>query len=65
MSKKLYDYYNGYSEDGVCREENSADLNRIKLKLRGMANLKYFKGIETKVLGHPVKSPIGIAPVSG
>lgn len=30
-----------------------------------MANLKYFKGIETKVLGHPVKSPIGIAPMSG
>lgn len=42
MSKKLYDYYNGYCEDGVCREENSADLNRIKLKLRGILTIRNF-----------------------
>ena len=30
-----------------------------------MANLSFFKGIETKILGHKVSSPIAVAPVEG
>jgi len=28
-----------------------------------MANLKYFKGTETTILGHKVSTPMGVAPV--
>ena len=42
---------------------HTADFNAIKLRLRGLANLKYFRGIESKVLGRPVASPIGVGPL--
>ena len=36
----------------------------IKLKLRGMANMSFFKGTETTILGHKVSSPIAISPLA-
>ncbi len=28
-----------------------------------MANMKFFKGTNTKILGHSVQTPIGIGPI--
>ena len=45
------------------KSEKVNDFNKIKLKLRGMLNLKYFEGITTTVLGCKLSSPIGIGPL--
>lgn len=58
MAKPLHDYLQGYSEDGHTYTSNNKDFELIKLKLRGMLNLKYYKGTETTILGHKVSSPI-------
>jgi len=39
-------------------------MEKIKLKLRGMANMKYFKGLNTEVLGKKLSSPICVGPFS-
>lgn len=44
-------------------EDHQSDFKNIKLKLRGMANLKYFKGLNTHVLVRPTSSPICIGPL--
>lgn len=63
LSKPIYDYLSGYSEDGHTKIENEKDFEYVKLKLRGMINMKNFKGIETTILGHKIASPICISPV--
>ncbi|TNV78722.1 hypothetical protein FGO68_gene9069 [Halteria grandinella] len=42
------------------KQLNEEDFVKIRLKHRGMANLKYFKGTETAILGHKVAYPIGL-----
>lgn len=64
MSKPMFEYLQGYSEDGHTKAANHKDFEYIKLKQRGMANMKYFKGSETTILGNKVSSPIQIAPIS-
>lgn len=63
MAKPFYDYLQGYSEDGHTYSQNNKDFESIKLKLRGMLNMKHFQGTETTILGHKVSSPIHIAPI--
>lgn len=52
LSKHLYEHLNGFSQDGITKRENAGDFEYIRLKLRGMFNMKNFKGIETTILGH-------------
>lgn len=52
-----------HTNDGYPKQENESDFSLIKLKHRGMANLKFFKGTETTILGHKVSAPIGVAPL--
>jgi hypothetical protein len=33
------------------------------MKHRGMANMKFFKGTNTLILGHSVQTPIGLGPI--
>jgi isopentenyl diphosphate isomerase/L-lactate dehydrogenase-like FMN-dependent dehydrogenase len=63
LSKPIYDYLSGYSEDGHTKVDNEKDFEYIKLKLRGMINMKHFKGIETTILGHKISTPICISPI--
>jgi isopentenyl diphosphate isomerase/L-lactate dehydrogenase-like FMN-dependent dehydrogenase len=63
LSKPIYDYLSGYTEDGHTKNDNQTDFEFIKLKLRGMINMKNFIGIETSILGHKVASPISIGPM--
>jgi isopentenyl diphosphate isomerase/L-lactate dehydrogenase-like FMN-dependent dehydrogenase len=59
LSMPMFNQFNGL---GVS--EAHADFNRIKMKLRGLANLKKFKNsdpLRTRVLGFEVNSPIGLA----
>lgn len=44
-------------------KEHLSDFDNIKLKLRGMMNLKFFKGLKTQVLGKPTQSPICVGPL--
>ena len=60
---RTFEYINGHAQDGFSKEDNENDFNLIKLKQRGMANLKYFRGIEMTILGHKVASPINMAPI--
>jgi isopentenyl diphosphate isomerase/L-lactate dehydrogenase-like FMN-dependent dehydrogenase len=64
LSKPYYENIAGYAEDGIAKQDNEKDFELIKLKQRGMANMKYFKGLETTILGQKVQSPIGVAPLS-
>ena len=49
---------------GVKRPaEHLTDFFNIKLKLRGMANLKHFKGLNSHILVKEVKSPICVGPL--
>jgi len=43
--------------------DHLSDFYNIKLKLRGMANLKNFKGLNSHILIKQVSSPIGIGPL--
>lgn len=63
LSKPIYDWLNVYNEDGHTKKDNEKDFEHIKLKLRGMANMKYFKGLSTTIMGQKVDSPIGISPI--
>jgi len=46
--------------DQVTKIENSDDFIRIKMKLRGMANMKYFEGLEKVFNQKKLTSPIVI-----
>ena len=63
MSLKLFKDLDQGSADQVTKEVNERDFLKIKLKIRGMANMKYFKGTATKILGHTVQTPIGLGPI--
>lgn len=43
--------------------DHQTDFHNIKLKLRGMANLKHFKGLKSHVLIKEVSSPICVGPL--
>jgi hypothetical protein len=58
LDKPTFDHFHSKLPDFYLQ-----DFNRIKLRLRGMANLKYFKGIKTHVLLKPTASPIAIGPL--
>jgi isopentenyl diphosphate isomerase/L-lactate dehydrogenase-like FMN-dependent dehydrogenase len=60
ISKSIFDDVIFSSGDGNTRYDNEHDFEKITLKLRGLANLKHFKGLSTKILGFPVSSPIGL-----
>ena len=49
--------------NGEQPKDYQDDFNLIKLRLNGLANLKDFHGIETKILGHGVASPICFGPL--
>ena len=61
MSERLFTELDEAAGNQVTKRLNEEDFVRIKLKQRGMANMKYFKGPESKILGHKVSTPIGIA----
>ncbi len=63
MSQKLFKEIDDGAADQVTKGLNESDFVKIKMKHRGMANMKYFKGTETKILGHKVQTPIGLGPV--
>ncbi len=43
--------------------DHLTDFFNVKLKLRGMANLKHFKGLNSHILVKEVKSPICVGPL--
>ena len=49
----------------MTKERNERDFVDIKLKIRGMANMKYFKGTAATILGqqHTLQTPIGLGPI--
>lgn len=51
------------SADQVSKKSNEEDFVRIKMKQRGMANMKYFKGTETSILNNYFTLPIGLGPL--
>lgn len=63
MSAKLFKELDDGSADQVTRGANESDFVKIKMKHRGMANMKYFKGTDTMILGHSVQTPIGLGPI--
>lgn len=59
LSNPMYEFVNGSSE-----VQDSDEFFNIKLKLRGMANLKFFTDpLSCSILGHQVSSPIGVGPM--
>ncbi|CDW73041.1 hydroxyacid oxidase 2 (long chain) [Stylonychia lemnae] len=67
LSKNIYESLEDGNGDQVTKSENEEDFVRIKMKLRGMANMKYFKGIEKEFNLKKVSSPIvmGNLPLQG
>ncbi len=51
MSKKVFDALDDGAGDQITKGLNNTDYVKIKMKQRGMANMKYFKGTQTKILG--------------
>ena len=47
----------------MTKHANEEDFVKIKLKQRGMANMTYFKGTDTTILGHKVAMPIGLGAI--
>jgi len=64
LSAIKFEYLEGYAEDGVAKESNELDFEKIKLKQRGMMNVETFKGSSITLFGHSYASPAGISPVS-
>ena len=58
LDRPAFEHLSGWDQHA-----EQSDFAHIKLKLRGMANLKYFGGIQTKILGLDVGSPICIGPL--
>ena len=63
MSSKAFKELDDGSADQVTRASNESDFIKIKMKHRGMANMKFFKGTNTLILGHSVQTPIGLGPI--
>ena len=66
LSRPLFDHFRNHRSDippSAIESEKVNDFNKIKLKLRGMLNLKYFEGITTTFLGCKLSSPIGLGPL--
>jgi (S)-2-hydroxy-acid oxidase len=61
MSERLFKELDDASGDQITKKRNEDDFVKIKLKLRGMANMKHFKGTETTILGHKVAYPFGLS----
>ena len=63
MSQSLFAQLDSSAGNQITKKLNEEDFERIKLKQRGMANLKYFVGPEAYILGHKVSTPIGLGTV--
>ena len=64
MSARVFEALQDGAANQVTLARNHEDYAQlIKIKQRGMANMKYFKGTHTSVLlgQHTVKTPIGMA----
>ena len=59
LDKPTYEHLRGVERPA----DHQTDFQRIKLKLRGMANLKHFKGLKSHILVKEVNSPICIGPL--
>jgi (S)-2-hydroxy-acid oxidase len=64
LTKSAYGYYSAGADDEFTLADNINAFQRYKLKARAMAKTKDFKGIETKILGNKISSPICIAPTA-
>jgi hypothetical protein len=51
MSQKVFRELEEGAADQLTKECNERDFVSIKLKIRGMANMKYFKGTAATILG--------------
>lgn len=62
LSRPVFDHLISMrsSEPTVASIARRGDFQRIKLKLRGMLNLKFYEGTSTKLFGQTLASPIGI-----
>lgn len=63
MSPNMFHNLDDGACDQISKGLNEGDFVKIKLKQRGMANMKYYKGTETVVLGKKVSCPIGFAAI--
>ena len=65
LAHRVFEALDDGAGDQVTKGLNTTDFVKIKLKQRGMANMKYFKGTQTRVLGgrHEVQTPIGLGPL--
>ena len=64
LSRPMFDHIKGFRSDidpSPIEQEKIQDFAKIKLKLRGMLNLKYFEGIKTTILGQTFNSPICVS----
>ena len=62
MSTKVFEALEDGAGDQVTKGLNTVDYVKIKMKQRGMANMKYFKGTQARVLArYEVQSPIALA----
>ena len=55
--------FNYFADKSASQPADIEHFEKIKLKLRGMANLKHFEGLGTTILGHKVDSPICVGPL--
>lgn len=63
MSQKIFEALEDGAGDQVTKRLNEEDFVKIKIKQRGMANMKYFKGTQTKVFGRELQTPIALGGV--
>ena len=64
LPKNAFDYYSSGADDAYTLNHTREAYNSIKLKARALANALAFKGLDTKILGHKISSPICIAPTA-
>ena len=60
LDKQTFEHLQG---NGQQPAEYQDDFNLIKLKLNGMANMKYFQGLGTEILGQKYSSPVALGPL--
>lgn len=60
LPRRVFQSLEDGAGDQVTKQENEEDFIRIKMKLRGMANMKYFEGSQSTILGHKVSTPISL-----
>ena len=66
LSRPLFDHLMAARSDTdlpAIAKEKVDDYALIKLKLRGMLNLRDFQGISTSLFGVKLASPIGVGPL--